>query len=148
MATRLGSVSESNENPASILTGRLNTGGLAGMVVLGVNFAGRQSGNVGTDFEGIFGTLRVNADGSFSYVLDNNDVDTDLLSSGEQAFDRFVVTYSLGGVQRTLAVDVAINGVNEPGQVFIDYTEPVRVIEDTTIARGQFVRFQSESGFI
>jgi VCBS repeat-containing protein len=118
------------------------------MVVLGVNFAGRQSGNVGTDFEGIFGTLRVNADGSFSYVLDNNDVDTDLLSSGEQAFDRFVVTYSLGGVQRTLAVDVAINGANEPGQVFIDYAEPVRVIEDTTIARGQFVRFQSESGFI
>lgn len=147
MATRLGSVSESNENPASILTGRLNTGSLAGMVVLGVNFAGRQSGNVGTDFEGIFGTLRVNADGSFSYVLDNTDTDTDLLTTGERAFERFVVTYRLGGTVHTLAVEVAIDGIDEPEQVNLTYDEEIRITDDMVIGRHTSVRFVSSIGY-
>jgi VCBS repeat-containing protein len=147
MTTRLGSVTESNQTATTTLSGRLDTGSLAGMTVLGVHFAGRQPGNVGTPFRGIFGTLQVNANGSFSYVLDNTDTDTDLLATGETAIDRFVITYRLGGVERTLAVDVAINGVNEPGQTAVTFNDSVEVAEDTVIARDALVRFTGAEGY-
>ncbi|PKP93405.1 MAG: hypothetical protein CVT75_06185 [Alphaproteobacteria bacterium HGW-Alphaproteobacteria-14] len=147
MTTRLGLLTENNQTATSILTGRLDTGNLAGMEVLGVHFAGRQPGNVGVPFEGIFGTLQVNSDGSFTYLLNNNDLDTDLLASGEQAFERFVITFRIGGIEQTLAVDIAINGIDEPGQVRLDYAEPVSVIADTEIAPDTQVRFSSSEGF-
>lgn len=147
MTTRVGSVNENNQSATTTLSGRLDTGSLAGMVVVGVHFAGRQPGNVGTPFEGIFGTLQVNSDGSFTYLLNNNDLDTDLLATGEQAFERFVITFRIGGIEQTLAVDIAINGIDEPGQVRLDYAEPVSVIADTEIAPDTQVRFSSSEGF-
>lgn len=76
------SVSESNSNPTTLATGTLS---LEGGTVVGVAFAGSKTGNVGTAFAGIFGKLTVNANGSYSYALDNLDRDTQLLSTGETA---------------------------------------------------------------
>ena len=80
-------------------------------------------------------------------MLDSNDRDTDLLATGDEAIERFVVTYRLGGTVRTLEVDVAIKGVNESGQVTTDYNAPIDVAADTIIARDALIRFTNSDGF-
>lgn len=148
MANRIGTLTESNTSNTSVVNGTLASGNLAGMSVIGVAFAGRQAGNVATQFAGIFGTLQVNADGTFQYVLDNTDTDTDLLSSGETALDRFVITYRLGGQTYTMDVEIAINGLNEGGQTWIDYDSLVPLTSDLTVERDTYIRFNSGEGFV
>ncbi|MDE1468459.1 M10 family metallopeptidase C-terminal domain-containing protein, partial [Aurantiacibacter sp. D1-12] len=147
MNRSLGTVTESNTNAQSVISGTLSSGSLAGLNVIGVAFAGQRTGNVGEVLQGIFGTLQVNANGTYTYILDNEDRDTDLLSSGEVAHERFVVTYRLGGVTQTVAIDVTINGANEPGQVFTDYSQGIFVNGDYLIEEGTYIRFRSEFGF-
>ncbi|MXO49672.1 hypothetical protein GRI69_15590 [Erythrobacter vulgaris] len=147
MTIRIGSVSESNHAPTSSVSGNLASGSRAGMTVLGVAFAGQQTGNVGTQFEGTFGTLVVGENGTFEYILDNTDTDTDLLSSGETSLDRFVVTYRLGGQTYTMDVEIAIGGVDEPGQTWTEYGGIVPIYTDTVIGRDTFVRFESPQGY-
>ena len=147
MTTRLGTVAENNNNAETVLTGTLATGALAGLTVLGVHFAGQRSGNVGTAFEGIYGSLTVNANGTFTYRLDNTDTDTDLLATGDSAIERFTVTYRLGGVVHTVAVEVAINGVDEPGQAINVLDDAVEVISETVIGRDERTHFTSPRGY-
>jgi len=45
-------------------------------------------GNVGQQVQGQFGTLVVNADGTFSYTLNNNNSEVDDLNDGEELFER------------------------------------------------------------
>ena len=148
MALRLGAAEESNNNPATVLTGSLATGARVGMTVTGVNFAGNQSGNVGLSFEGIYGSLTVSANGSYTYTLNNLDNDTNLLSSGESALERFVVTYGLGGITQTLDIEIEVRGIDEPGQEKIRYDTGVFITQETTIDENTYVEFFSSEGFV
>ncbi|MDP4575595.1 M10 family metallopeptidase C-terminal domain-containing protein [Qipengyuania sp. G39] len=150
MTITAGEVRESNSSPSTTITGNLATGDLAGIEVVGVAIAGRRYGNVGAEFDGIFGSLRVNADGSFTYVLDNYDTDTNLLSNGETALDRFVITYRQNGRLHHANIGIEINGRDEAGQSWIDYDSPVllRDVVDTFIGPNSFVRFSADEGYI
>jgi VCBS repeat-containing protein len=129
-------VTESNTQAASTISGTLNNGVLQGLQVTGVFLAGQLAGQVGTQVAGIFGWLNVLSDGSYSYTLNNLDPDTDILAAGEQAFDRFVVTYSIGGQTRAVAVDITINGIDDPGQINL-ITDTTRIFSaDGEIAAG------------
>ncbi|UAB78083.1 M10 family metallopeptidase C-terminal domain-containing protein [Erythrobacter sp. SCSIO 43205] len=148
MSEQLGRVLESNAAPTTTLTGTLAVGARAGMSVTGVAIAGHQQGNVGTAFEGIFGTLTVNADGSFSYVLDNQDPDTNLIASGEEGTDRFTITFELGGITQTLAVEIAVDGVDETVRSFFQTSRPVRLEESITLDANTYARFTGNEGYI
>lgn len=113
---------------------------------MGVAFAGTKTGNVGTAFSGTFGKLTVNANGSYSYALDNLDRDTQLLSTGETAYDRFVITYASGGQTKTLQLDVAIVGSDEPGQATQILSAPIRYTSDATISADTYLTFTSDEG--
>nr|NUR37271.1 hypothetical protein [Sphingomonas sp.] len=109
-------VTESNSQTVTTLNGSIAPG--AGTFsVLGVSRAGWSEHGTGQAFYGTYGTLVLNADGSFSYYLNNADPDTQVLGSGMSALDRFTYTYSLNGVASRASLEFRVNGVDEPGQV-------------------------------
>lgn len=109
-------VAESNDQPTSSVSGTIAQG--AGFQAIGVAFAGQSTGHLasGGGLRGIYGTLQLNADGSFTYRLDNGDPDTDQLASGRLGEERFTYTYTQGGVTRTGTLTFQIAGLDEPGQ--------------------------------
>ena len=72
------------------------------------------SGGVGAGITGIYGTLLLNADGSWTYTLNNNDPDTDALAQGAHADDVFTYTESdhHGGTSTT-TLTIGITGTND-----------------------------------
>jgi len=149
-------ISESNTSATSQTSGTLNSGALSGLTVTGVALAGQSGTDVGNALSGFYGSLTINADGSYIYTLNNTDRDTNLLASGDRGTERFVVTYMLGGVLQTVNVQVTINGIDEPGQINtvigtrMDVSGPVVVAEDTyirsTAASGIWYEDQPDGG--
>ncbi len=89
------------------------------------------SGTLGSGLTGTYGTLTINADGSYSYVADQSAADD--LDSGDQVTDVFTYTVSDGnGGQDTATITITITGVND-APVAVDDTDAV--LEDATITQ-------------
>ena len=70
--------------------------------------------NVGAPLVGIYGTLTLLADGSWSYALNNADPDTNALAQGQAASDAFTYTVTdANGGSSTAALTIAITGTND-----------------------------------
>ena len=135
-------VTESNSSPTSLVSGSLTTG--PGSTIIGIARAGSSSQGVGQAFVGTYGSLILNADGSFVYSLNNTDPDTNVLGTGMSAFERFTYTYSVGGITATGTLVFQVDGVDEPGQM-ITITDVVIQSNDVTI--GALERVQSTAEF-
>ncbi|NEU95283.1 beta strand repeat-containing protein [Bradyrhizobium uaiense] len=87
------------------------------------------AGNVGQDVVGLYGTLHLNADGSYSYTLNNGLAAVQALSQGETATDTFTYTDidSHGATSNPAHLVVTVIGVNEA---------PVAVNDAATINAG------------
>jgi len=83
------------------------------LVVVGVSVNG-VPGAVGQPVVGTYGTVVINADGSYTYTLNNNDPDTDALAVGDSAADVFVytITDELGNTDST-TLTINITGTND-----------------------------------
>lgn len=69
------------------------------------------SANVGTAVTGVYGSVVINANGSYSYTLDNNDVDTEALETGQTVTDSFTYTVSdFHGLTGTATLNITISG--------------------------------------
>ncbi len=89
------------------------------------------SGTLGSGLTGTYGTLTINADGSYSYAADQSAADD--LDSGDQVTDVFTYTVSDGnGGQDTATITITITGVND-APVAVDDTDAV--LEDATITK-------------
>ncbi len=89
------------------------------------------SGTLGSGLTGAYGTLTINADGSYSYAADQSAADD--LDSGDQVTDVFTYTVSDGnGGQDTATITITITGVND-APVAVDDTDAV--LEDATITK-------------
>ena len=70
--------------------------------------------NVGAPLVGLYGTLTLLADGSWTYALDNADPDTNALAQGQAASDAFTYTVTdANGGSSTAALTIAITGAND-----------------------------------
>ena len=72
------------------------------------------SGTVGTALTGAHGSLTVNADGSYTYTVHENDGAVQALNAGGTLFDHF--TYSVsdsGGLSGTAELVITINGADD-----------------------------------
>ena len=70
--------------------------------------------NVGAPLVGIYGTLTLLADGSWTYALDNADPDTNALAQGQAVSDAFSYTVTDGnGGSSSAALTIAITGAND-----------------------------------
>lgn len=109
------SVTESNSAGTSNVGGSVAAGG-GSFSVIGLAKAGTSNSGVGQAFAGTYGTLLLNANGTFTYSLNNTDTDTNALGTGMIGTERFTYTYSLNGVVQTATLSFEINGVDEVGQ--------------------------------
>jgi VCBS repeat-containing protein len=82
--------------------------------VLSVAAVGGFASNVGQAVTGTYGTLTLNADGSYSYVLNNDDPDTQALKQDEAAQDIFQYTVTdEHGATSTANLTINIGGTND-----------------------------------
>ncbi|WP_284189966.1 VCBS domain-containing protein, partial [Zoogloea oryzae] len=76
--------------------------------------AGSTAGTVGSALAGRFGSLTLNADGSYSYVVDDAAAATENLAAGETGTDSFTFTVTRnGGRSVTTTLDIAVAGADD-----------------------------------
>ena len=71
-------------------------------------------GTVGSAFAGAYGSLTLNADGSYSYAADNGNAAVDALAAGQSLTDVFTytVTDTAGATSQT-TLTITVNGAND-----------------------------------
>ncbi len=90
------------------------TGAVAGAGMPGSNVpAGTTSAN-GTTVVGLYGSIRIGADGSYSYTLDNAKASVQALNAGEATADTFTYTITdADGDPSTTTVTITIRGTDD-----------------------------------
>jgi VCBS repeat-containing protein len=80
----------------------------------GVEAAGGSTVSSGTAVAGIYGTLLLNANGTWTYTLDNTDTDTNALAAGTTVHDFFTYQVNDGFTGNdTAQLDITIQGAND-----------------------------------
>ena len=88
-------------------------------------------GTIGQALTGTYGTLTVNADGSYAYVADQNAADN--LTTGATATDVFTYTVSDGTDTDTAQITITVTGINDNDPVAVNDTDTVN--RDASISR-------------
>ncbi|MCE2596542.1 type I secretion C-terminal target domain-containing protein, partial [Motilimonas cestriensis] len=123
-------VSQPDNDPSAIINGNVLVNDMFGKdvtnPVIGV-VAGTQNGNVsgGTSqtIVGSFGSLVLNADGAYEYILNNKNAQVQALNEGETLLDSFTYTITDDNGDLSSAVlNITINGVTDPMLDAIDDT--------------------------
>jgi VCBS repeat-containing protein len=95
-------------------------------------------GAVGSAFAGSYGSLILNADGSFTYTVDNGNVAVEGLAPGASLTDNFTYTVSDGnGGTSTATLSITINGANDAPVNTLPGTSPT-VAEGSPVALAGF----------
>ncbi|WP_413614989.1 Ig-like domain-containing protein [Halomonas cupida] len=103
-------------------------GAEAAVTGVGTDEAATTAGNVGEAITGAYGTLTLNADGSYRYVLDNSNLEVNALQKGEALTDTFTYqTTDADGDAVVATLRITIDGVNDAPEAT---TETVTVPED------------------
>ncbi|WP_447932829.1 beta strand repeat-containing protein [Sphingopyxis fribergensis] len=80
----------------------------------GASVTALQGGSVGTPLVSTYGTLTLNADGSYSYVLNNANTAVQGLSAGQTLTETFIYTITdSDGDPATTTLTITINGAND-----------------------------------
>ncbi|MCC2655564.1 MAG: hypothetical protein K0Q76_672 [Panacagrimonas sp.] len=100
-------------------------GGTIVGVATGSNTGNPVTGSIGSEISGTFGKLTLNADGSYSYVLNADNPVVDALDDGESVTDSFVYTIQDGdGDTSTTTLKITINGTNDVPTITTDSGNP------------------------
>ncbi len=124
---------DSNDTPS--LNGKvtgIRTGGVEGIGM---------AGTVGTGLKGLYGSLTINADGTYSYAIDNSNLTVERLNVGDQLAESFNYTVSdRGGLIDTAVLTITVEGTNDNplasddfiGRVTSGQSGTIRVIANDT----------------
>ena len=84
------------------------------------------------DGAGIYGLLTIDANGQWTYLLDNGDEDTDALNFDDIEFDKFLVTATdkHGGVSEPFEVVITVQGNTDSGGGGGSYDEEIDIIAE------------------
>ncbi len=91
-----------------------------------------ETGTVGASLTGEYGTLTVNANGSYTYVADQTK--SDQLVTGQTGTDTFTYTVSDGTATSTANLTFTVTGINDNDPVAVDDTDTVPKGETITRA--------------
>ncbi|MGY4496074.1 VCBS repeat-containing protein, partial [Bradyrhizobium sp. GM24.11] len=85
---------------------------------------------VGTNVVGTYGTLHLNADGSYSYTLNNAQANVQALAAGQQVTDVFSYTNSDNhGGSSSANLTITVTGTNDAATITASATEDTSVTE-------------------
>ena len=122
---------------ANTTDGVADVPGADGASVTAIAF-GASQGTVGSALSGAFGTLTLNADGSYSYLLDNANTVVQALTTGQTLTEVFTYTITDGdGDTATATLTITINGTND-GVVLngLDVDGGELVVDESDLATG------------
>ncbi|MGZ9063083.1 MAG: M10 family metallopeptidase C-terminal domain-containing protein, partial [Allosphingosinicella sp.] len=122
------SVAERNDVSSVDIAGNLGVG------AAGISRAGRSFAGIGTWFQGTYGAILLNANGSYTYRLDTLDPDTNVLGAGQTGEERFTYTYVENGVIKTGSLVVQVSGVDEADQQVTNSASVIYYTTDTVVA--------------
>jgi VCBS repeat-containing protein len=107
----------SNGTPGSDATGNVLSNDIdvdsSQLFVSAVQKDSSHHGVVGSALSGDYGTLTLNSDGSYTYVVNNNDSDVQGLNVGGTLKDTFTYTVSDGQQTDTAQITITIDGAND-----------------------------------
>ncbi|HUR89295.1 MAG TPA: VCBS domain-containing protein, partial [Ramlibacter sp.] len=90
------------------------------LTVLSVSAVNGNAGNVANAVDGSFGQLVLNANGTYTYVIDDADANVDALGPTDVLHDIFTYTVSDGnGGTSTAQLDITIQGANDSPTGFV-----------------------------
>src|SRR5262245_12964264 len=125
--TNDGPVAEGDANAAPEDTGPvsgnvlINDSDVDNGDVLAVSAVAGSAGNVGTAIAGAYGTLVLNANGTYSYTLDNGKEAVQALGEGQQAQDSFTYTVTDShGATATATLVITVTGTNDAPEAEAD----------------------------
>ena len=114
---------------------------------LAVSEVNGSAGNVGMAIAGMYGALTLNADGSWTYGLDNGDPDTNALARGESVSDVFSYTVADGnGGFATTNLTIDVTGTNDQPVITGGDTTGDAEEDGATPATGQFTAVDPDHG--
>ena len=91
--------------------------------------------NVGAPLVGIYGTLTLLADGTWTYALDDADPDTNALAQGQVVSDAFTYTMAdTNGATSSAALTITITGANDAPVAVADGNGGDAVTESGVVA--------------
>ena len=91
----------------------VDNGEKATLQVSGVSFGGA-AGAVGAVLVGTYGSLVLNANGSYTYTLDNSDPDTQALKQGQSETEEFTyAVVDVNGATSTSTLTITVTGAND-----------------------------------
>jgi VCBS repeat-containing protein len=105
-------------------------------------------GTVGTAFEGAWGSLTLNANGSYSYGVDSGNATVHALAAGESLTDTFTYTMSdPDGLTDTAELTITVNGANDAPLAVDDVLTPQPIGDGWVFndANGHYYRFVNEA---
>ncbi|WP_456784475.1 cadherin domain-containing protein [Bradyrhizobium sp. USDA 4516] len=95
---------DSDVHGGSLTVSAIRVGGVEGVGT---------AGTLGADLLGAHGTLTMNVDGSYTYVVNQNDSAVQALNVGQTTTDTFNYTVTDGNLTDTAVLTVTINGAND-----------------------------------
>ena len=98
-------------------------------------------GTIGSGFIGTYGTLTLNANGSYSYAADQSGADA--LDAGDTAIDYFNYTVTSGSQTDTAVIAITVTGIND-APVAVDDTDVVLATQTITRSAGSSYDIDSD----
>lgn len=113
-ATEAGVGAGSNGTGNALSNDSTNTGVLS---VSGIRTAGGVSGSVGVALKGLYGSLTINPNGTYVYVIDNSNATVNALAKGESLQESFTYTATNGQASAQAALVIKVNGANDAATI-------------------------------
>jgi VCBS repeat-containing protein len=130
-------ITGSGGSDANTTDGVADTKGADGATVTAVGFGGA-AGSVGGDTAGAYGSLLLNADGSYTYTLDNFNPAVQGLDSNDTLTEIFTYTITDGdGDARETTLTITINGSDDPITIDgLNVEGPELIVDEDDLADG------------
>jgi VCBS repeat-containing protein len=106
-------------------TGNVLTNDSGGTGTKTVSAVNSSAANVGVDFAGAHGSFHINADGTFTYTLNNSDPAVNALNSGQTLTDSITYTASAGSESSSATLTVTIQGITDSALSAADDTASI-----------------------
>jgi VCBS repeat-containing protein len=130
-------ITGANVADANTTDGVADTRGADGATVTAIGF-GATVGTVGTSLAGTYGTLTMNADGRYSYALNNDNPAVQGLDGDDTLTEVFTYTITDGdGDPSTTSLTVTINGSDDPITINgLNAEGPDRIVDEDDLSDG------------
>jgi VCBS repeat-containing protein len=118
---------DSASNP---INGNVLSNDMGGAGAKSVSAVNGSTANVGVDVPGLHGTFHINANGDFTYTLNNADAAVNLLVTGETLTDSLEYTAAAGSETATATLAITIDGHTDTAFNAVD--DAFNIAEDAT----------------